>query len=97
MFKKYIEKLINEKLDKTIKAYQKEIKELKAVIKEYQKKDPIKLDYDTISALVRKANKDPNLKVEVKWASDGPWMKINTQPFEEPTIQNINVLKPEEL
>ena len=97
MFKKYIEKLINEKLDKTVKAYQKEIKELKAVIKEYQKKDPIKLDYDTISALVRKANKDPNLKVEVKWASDGPWMKINTQPFEEPIKQNINVLKPEEL
>lgn len=97
MFKKYIEKIINEKLDKTIKAYQKEIKELKAVIKEYQKKDPIKLDYDTISALVRKANKDPNLKVEVKWSTDGPWMKINTQPFEEPTRQNINVLKPEEL
>lgn len=70
----------------------------KSIDRKFKKRqEPPKIDYDIITSLVRKANKNKDLKCEVKWSESGPWIKINTTPFEEPIKNESYSLRPEDL
>lgn len=64
-----------------------------------KRKEPPKIDYDTITDLVRKANKSKTFWAEVKFSEAGPWVRINTTPVGEDydRPKNIVSLKPEEI
>lgn len=54
------------------------------------------IDYDTISALVRKANKSKYLSAEYKITEDGPWIRITTSPLPE-IDKGVPVIHPTDL
>ena len=96
---KKLNKLIHDAVEAEVECYKAEIKKLQKKVEERLKTETPKLDYDVISSLVRKANKNPDMKCEVKWSEAGPWIRINTTPSEEaPEIKNASYsLRPEDL
>lgn len=96
---KKLNKLIHDAVEAEVDCYKKEIQKLSKKVEERLKTETPKLDYDVISNLVRKANKNPDMKCEVKWSDIGPWIKINTAPCEDvPEIKNASYsLRPEDL
>lgn len=96
--KQYIDLKIEELVSDKIQTVQDTLN--KSIDNKFKKRqEPPKIDYDTITSLVRKANKNKDLKCEVMWDKGGPWIKINTTPFEEPPeIKNASYsLRPEDL